>query len=374
VQFGGIVLACGAGLGNEINFEKTRWRRCGGHYQNLGGFMLDKTEFYINGSWVPSQDGHSFPVLNPATEDAFATITLGGAKDAEAAIAAAKAAFPAWSMTSPADRAGYLQKLLDVYIARNDEMGATISTEMGAPIDMAVSDQAGSGISHLKAFIRALGTMEFQRPLRQGVEGQDIAFEAAGVAALITPWNWPMNQVVLKVGAALAAGCTMVLKPSEIAPMSSILFAEMIDEAGFPAGVFNMVNGDGAGVGTILSSHPDIDVVSFTGSTRAGILISKAAADTVKTVSLELGGKSPNLVFDDCDVDKAVRMGAAFVSIIQANLVMRQLACWFSEASMIRLLKSPQPKPMPPRLICRQIREITSGLWYLKHNSTRCKA
>ena len=180
---------------------------------------------------------------------------------------------------------GYLQKLLDAYIARSDEMGATISTEMGAPIDMAVSDQAGSGISHLKAFIRALGTMEFQRPLRQGVEGQDIAFEAAGVAALITPWNWPMNQVVLKVGAALAAGCTMVLKPSEIAPMSSILFAEMIDEAGFPAGVFNMVNGDGAGVGTILSSHPDIDVVSFTGSTRAGILISKAAADTVKTVS-----------------------------------------------------------------------------------------
>ena len=173
----------------------------------------------------------------------------------------------------------------------------------------------------------------------QGVEGQDIAFEAAGVAALITPWNWPMNQVVLKVGAALAAGCTMVLKPSEIAPMSSILFAEMIDEAGFPAGVFNMVNGDGAGVGTILSSHPDIDVVSFTGSTRAGILISKAAADTVKTVSLELGGKSPNLVFDDCDVDKAVRMGAAFVSIIQANLVMRQHACWFSEASMIRQLK-----------------------------------
>ena len=274
--------------------------------------MLYKTEFYINGSWVPSQDGASFPVLNPATEDAFATITLGGAKDAEAAIAAAKAAFPAWSTTSPVDRAGYLQKLLDVYMTRRDEMGATISTEMGAPIDMAVTDQAGSGISHLKAFIRALGTMEFQRPLRQGVEGQDIAFEAAGVAALITPWNWPMNQVVLKVGAALAAGCTMVLKPSEIAPMSSILFAEMIDEAGFPAGVFSMVNGDGAGVGTILSSHPDIDVVSFTGSTRAGILISKAAADTVKTVSLELGGKSPNLVFDDCDVDKAVRMGAAF--------------------------------------------------------------
>jgi len=274
--------------------------------------MLDKTEFYINGAWVPSRDGRRFPVLNPATEEAFATITIGGAEDAEAAIAAAKAAFPAWSMTSPEDRAGYLQKLLNVYTARRVEMGVAISTEMGAPIDMAVSDQAGAGISHLKSFIRALGALEFQRPLRDGVVGQDITYEAAGVAALITPWNWPMNQVVLKVGAALAAGCTMVLKPSEIAPMSSILFAEMMHEAGLPAGVFNMVNGDGAGVGAILSSHPDIDVVSFTGSTRAGVLISKAAADTVKTVSLELGGKSPNLVFDDCDVEAAVRRGAAF--------------------------------------------------------------
>jgi aldehyde dehydrogenase (NAD+) len=144
------------------------------------------------------------------------------------------------------------------------------------------------------------------------MEGQDLVHEAAGVAALITPWNWPMNQVVLKVGAALAAGCTMVLKPSEIAPMSSVLFAEMVHEAGLPAGVFNMVNGDGVGVGTTLSSHPDIDVVSFTGSTRAGILISKAAADTVKTVSLELGGKSPNLVFDDTDIEAAVARGASF--------------------------------------------------------------
>ena len=274
--------------------------------------MLDKTEFYINGAWVPSIDGRSFPVFNPATEEAFATIMLGGEKDAQAAIEAAKNAFLDWSQTSPQDRAAYLQKLLDVYISRNDEMGAVISTEMGAPIDMAVRDQAGSGSSHLKAFIRALGSMEFQRALRPGIEGQDIVYEAAGVAGLITPWNWPMNQVVLKVGAALAAGCTMVLKPSEIAPMSSILFAECVDSAGFPAGVFNMVNGDGAGVGSLLSAHPDIDVVSFTGSTRAGVLISKAAADTVKTVSLELGGKSPNLVFDDCDVTAAVARGAVF--------------------------------------------------------------
>ena len=167
------------------------------------------------------------------------------------------------------------------------DMAQAISSEMGAPVDMSSCDQAGSGRGHLKAFIRALGALEFQRPLRPGVDGQDIAFESAGVAALITPWNWPMNQVVLKVGAALAAGCTMVPKPSEIADVA-ILFAECVDAAGFPAGVFNMVNGDGAGVGSLLSAHPDIDVVSFTGSTRAGVLISKAAADTVKTVSLVL--------------------------------------------------------------------------------------
>ena len=274
--------------------------------------MLDKTKFYIDGRWVAPIDGTDFAVINPATEDAFATISLGGQKDAEAAIAAAKAAFPAWSVTSPQTRIGFLKKLLAVYEERSQDMAQAISSEMGAPIDMSLSDQAGSGRGHLKAFIRALGSVEFQRPLRPGVEGQDVVFEAAGVAALITPWNWPMNQVMLKVGAAIAAGCTMVLKPSEIAPMSSIVFAECIDAAGLPAGVFNMVNGDGAGVGSLLSAHPDIDVVSFTGSTRAGILISKAAADTVKTVSLELGGKSPNLVFDDCDVAAAVARGAAF--------------------------------------------------------------
>jgi aldehyde dehydrogenase (NAD+) len=183
---------------------------------------------------------------------------------------------------------------------------------MGAPIDMSLADQAASGRGHLKAFIRALDSFEWQHPLRPGVEGQDLVYEPAGVAGLITPWNWPMNQVVLKVGAALAAGCTMVLKPSEIAPMSSILFSEIMHEAGVPAGVYNMVNGDGVGVGSLLSSHPGIDVVSFTGSTRAGILISKAAADTVKTVSLELGGKSPNLVFADTDIDAAVARGTSF--------------------------------------------------------------
>ena len=274
--------------------------------------MIEKRQFYINGAWVDPVAGTDFPVFNPATEEPFATISLGGAADAEAAIAAARAAFTSWSMTTPAERGAHLKAILEVYQSRASDMAEAISTEMGAPIDMALTDQAGSGPSHLKAFIRALDGFEWVRPLRPGVNGQDLVFEAAGVAALITPWNWPMNQVVLKVGAALAAGCTMVLKPSEIAPMSSIVFAEIMHEAGIPAGVFNMVNGDGAGVGSILSSHPEIDVVSFTGSTRAGILISKAAADTIKTVSLELGGKSPNLVFADTDVEAAVARGARF--------------------------------------------------------------
>ena len=273
--------------------------------------MIDTRNFYIDGAWVAPLEGTDLPVFNPATEEPYATISLGGAADAEAAIAAARRTFPSWSMMTPAERGEVLRAILAVYEARAADMADAISTEMGAPIDMALSDQAGAGRSHLKAFIRALDAFEWQRPMRPGTEGQDLVFEAAGVAGLITPWNWPMNQVVLKVGAALAAGCTMVLKPSEIAPMSSILFAEIMHEAGVPAGVFNMVNGDGPGVGTILSSHPDIDVVSFTGSTRAGILISKAAADTVKTVSLELGGKSPNLVFADCDLEERVKVSVA---------------------------------------------------------------
>ena len=274
--------------------------------------MMNMRNFYIDGAWVAPRDGTDFPVYNPATEEAYATISLGGAADAEAAISVPRTAFASWSMTTPAERGEVLRAILAVYEKRAGDMAEAISNEMGAPIDMSLADQAASGRGHLKAFIRALDAFEWQHPLRPGVEGQDLVYEPAGVAGLITPWNWPMNQVVLKVGAALAAGCTMVLKPSEIAPMSSILFSEIMHEAGVPAGVYNMVNGDGVGVGSILSSHPGIDVVSFTGSTRAGILISKAAADTVKTVSLELGGKSPNLVFADTDIDAAVARGTSF--------------------------------------------------------------
>ncbi|WP_438997462.1 aldehyde dehydrogenase family protein [Candidatus Puniceispirillum sp.] len=274
--------------------------------------MIDKTDLYIDGAWVKSIDGRVVPVINPATEEEYASITLAGKADTESAIAAAKRAFPAWSMTSPEERLDYLKKLLEVYQAREREMAHTISDEMGAPIDLAISEQASSGSSHLKAFIRTMAGFEWVRPLRPGTVGQDLTYEPAGVVSLITPWNWPMNQVVLKVGAAIAAGCTMVLKPSEIAPLSGMLFAEMVDEVGLPAGVFNMINGDGVGAGSIMSSHPDIDVVSFTGSTRAGILITKAAADSVKNVSLELGGKSPNLIFDDCDIEAAVTRGTKF--------------------------------------------------------------
>ena len=275
--------------------------------------MLDKTMFYIGGAWVKSADGRPVPVINPATEEAYATISLGGQQDTNMAVAAAQSAFGDWSSSTPEIRVAYLKALLDVYERRKADMAQAISDEMGAPIDLALRDQTGAGSSHLASFIDALGKMNFERPMQPKLAGQDLRLEAAGVAALITPWNWPMNQIVLKVGAALAAGCTMVLKPSEISPISAMVFAEMIDEAAIPAGVFNLLNGDGAGVGTMLSGHPDVDVISFTGSTRAGMAIGRIAAEGIKRVSLELGGKSPNLIFDDCDIDAAARRGALAV-------------------------------------------------------------
>ena len=270
---------------------------------------MNMRNFYIDGAWVAPRDRTDFPVYNPATEEAYATISLGGEADAEAAVAAARRAFATWSMTTPTERGEVLRSILDVYETRAGDMAEAISNEMGAPIDMALSDQAGSGRGHLKAFIRALDAFEWQHPLRPGVEGQDLVYEPAGVAGLITPWNWPMNQVTLKVIPALLTGCTMVLKPSEIAPLSSMVFAEIVHEAGAPKGVFNLVNGDGVGVGTQLSGHADVDMISFTGSTRAGIAISKNAADTLKRVHLELGGKGANIIFADAD-EKAVVRGA----------------------------------------------------------------
>jgi len=271
--------------------------------------MLRKTDFYIDGEWVAPAAANEIEVINPANEMPAATISLGGEEDLDKAVAAAKAAFSTWGRTELGHRVGLIKRLLDIYKARAAEMAEAITTEMGAPISFSLSDQVGAGIWHMEGFLDAIEKIEFDRPLRPDVPTERIIREPIGVCGLITPWNWPMNQVTLKVVPALLAGCTVVLKPSEIAPLSSMLFAEMIDEAGAPKGVFNLVNGDGAGVGSAMSAHPDIDMMSFTGSTRAGIAVTKAAADTVKRVALELGGKSPNIIFADADLERAVKKG-----------------------------------------------------------------
>ena len=259
--------------------------------------ILDRRQLYINGSWVDPAVANDFDVIDPSTEDVAAVISLGGEADTNAAVAAAKAAFPAWAATSVEERIALLEKLYDIYKARAAEMAEAITTEMGAPQDMSGAQQVGAGLGHIKSIIRALKEFEFERPLGDHAPDNVILYEPVGVCALITPWNWPMNQVTLKVIPAIGVGCTMVLKPSEIAPLSGSLFADMVHEAGFPAGVFNMVHGDGVGVGTQLSGHPGVDMVSFTGSTRAGVAITKNAADTVKRVALELGGKGANIIF-----------------------------------------------------------------------------
>jgi aldehyde dehydrogenase (NAD+) len=270
--------------------------------------MIEKRQFYINGKWVDSIDGRDHHVIDPSTEDPCAVISLGGQADTDAAVAAAKSAFPSWMATPAADRIALVEKLLGIYQSRGEDMAQAMSMEMGAPIDMSRSSQVGAGTWHIQNFIDAAKTFEFDQPLNDHSLQDRIIYEAVGVCALITPWNWPMNQVTLKVCAAAIAGCTMVLKPSEESPLNALLFAEMMHEAGFPPGVFNLVNGDGVGVGSQLSAHPDVDMVSFTGSSRAGKLISKAAADTLKRVHLELGGKGANLIFADAD-EKAVKRG-----------------------------------------------------------------
>ena len=270
--------------------------------------MIEKREFYINGQWVAPMAANDFEVIDPSNEEPCAVISLGGEADTNAAVAVAKAALPGWMATPVAERIAMVEKLIEVYKTKGEDLAQAMSTEMGAPIDMARSQQVGAGIWHLKNFIDAAKEFQFDRPLGDHAPNDRIVYEAVGVAALITPWNWPMNQITLKVGAAAIAGCTMVLKPSEQSPLNAMVFAEMMHEAGFPPGVFNLVNGDGVGVGSVLSGHPDVDMVSFTGSTRAGTAISKNAADTLKKVHLELGGKGANVIFDDAD-EKAVKRG-----------------------------------------------------------------
>ncbi len=270
--------------------------------------MLDKRQFYINGTWCDPIAGQDLDVIDPSTEEACAVISLGGEADTDMAVAAAKEALPGWMYSDPGERLDLVKRILEEYNARAEDMAQAISQEMGAPIDLARSSQVGAGTWHISNFIKAFEHIRFIEPLGNHAPDDRIIREAVGVCALITPWNWPMNQVTLKVIPALLAGCTMVLKPSEIAPLSSIVWTEVMDAAGTPKGVFNMVNGDGPGVGTQLSGHRDVDMVSFTGSTRAGIAISKNAAETLKRVHLELGGKGANLIFADAD-EKAVKRG-----------------------------------------------------------------
>ena len=262
-------------------------------------------KFFINGEWVEPSGRPTLDVINPATEEAFATISMGTADDVDAAAKAARAAFPAWSQSTIEERKAIIGNIIAGMKARGDEIATAISNEMGAPMGLAKTAQLGSGMGHFASILGILDSYEFEE-----VRGSTkIVKEAAGVCGFITPWNWPLNQIACKVAPAIAAGCTIVLKPSEIAPLSGYILAEIIAESGLPAGVFNLVNGDGPTVGAAISSHPEIDVVSFTGSTRAGQQVAKAAADTIKRVTQELGGKSANIILDDADLAKAVGGG-----------------------------------------------------------------
>jgi aldehyde dehydrogenase (NAD+) len=271
--------------------------------------MYDNRRFYIDGAWVDPIEATEFKVINPATEAVAGVISMGGPKDVDRAVAAARRAFDGYSRTTPAERLALLERVLAAYNAHYDEIARAISTEMGAPIKLAKGSQTRIGVGHISAMIEVLKTFHFEE--RHGTTR--LVQEPVGVCALITPWNWPMNQVAAKVVPALAAGCTMVLKPSEYSPFSAVLWAKVMHEAGVPAGVFNLINGDGAHVGAPLSAHRGIDMVSFTGSTRAGTEVAKNAAASVKRVHQELGGKSPNILLDDADFERAVKQSVLHV-------------------------------------------------------------
>ena len=268
--------------------------------------MREKLNFYIDGKWVAPAKPRTHDVISPANEEPIGRISLGSPDDVNKAVAAAKKAFETWSVTTIDERKAVLDKVIAVYQRRMGEMAETISMEMGAPLPLANAAQAPAGLGYLIDARKQLDTFDFEYDYGKG---RRILKEAIGVIGMITPWNWPMNQIGAKVGPALAAGCTMVLKPSELAPLNAILFAEILEEAGVPAGVFNLVNGDGPGVGNALSSHPDVDMLSFTGSTRAGTSVMQNAAVGIKKVALELGGKSPNIILDDADLKTAVARG-----------------------------------------------------------------
>jgi aldehyde dehydrogenase (NAD+) len=267
--------------------------------------MTDTRKFYIDGRWVDPVAPRTLEVINPATEEAFATISIGAAGDVDKAVAAARKAFESYSLTTREERLALLRRIVEVYTKHQDQVAEIITKEMGAPLWFSKAAQARTGLGHLAAVIEVLERYQFERMHKSTMMRR----EPIGVCGFITPWNWPINQIATKVVPALAAGCTMVLKPSEVAPLSAHLWAEILEEAGVPAGVFNLVDGDGAGVGQAISSHSGVDMVSFTGSTRAGVAVAIAAAPTVKRVTQELGGKSANIVLDDADLKRAVTAG-----------------------------------------------------------------
>ncbi len=267
--------------------------------------MVDYTKFYIDGQWVTPKGTQTLEVINPATEEPCASIVLGNREDVDLAVAAARRAFDSYSQTTREERIALLERVVAVYKKRMGELAEAVSLEMGAPTKLAQAAQVPSGLGHLVTALNVLKEFEFEERIGTTL----VVREPIGVCSLITPWNWPLNQMTCKVAPALAVGCTMVLKPSEIAPLSAALFADILHEAGVPQGVFNLVHGDGPVVGVALSSHPDVDMVSFTGSTRAGREVAKNAADTIKRVTQELGGKSANILLDDVDFAKAVTAG-----------------------------------------------------------------
>lgn len=267
--------------------------------------MKDCHQFYIDGNWVDPTEAHEATVINPATEEPIGKISLGGAADVNKAVAAAKKAFDEYADSTVPQRLALLQRIIEIYRSKMDEMAATISLEMGCPLSLSKAAQVPAGLAHLSEAVRVLAYFRFEE-----LRGSTLMRkEPIGICGLITPWNWPMNQILCKVAPALAAGCTVVLKPSEIAPLSAYLLTAIMDEAGVPHGVFNMLNGDGATVGSAIASHPDIAMVSFTGSTRAGVSVALAAAPTVKRVTQELGGKSANIILDDGDIASEVKAG-----------------------------------------------------------------
>ncbi len=271
--------------------------------------MSNNLKFYINGAWVDPLTPATIDVINPATEKVYTQISAGSAADVDLAVTAARTAFDSYAQTSREQRLDLLQRIRELYKTRWDDIALAISEEMGAPIDLAKSWQTQLGIAHVKSAIKALQDFKFETE----EDGLILRHEPIGVCGLITPWNWPMNQVAAKVAPALAAGCTMVLKPSEESPIDAMIFAEILHEAGVPAGVFNLINGYGPVVGEAMSSHPDIDMMSFTGSTRGGVAVARASADTVKRVSQELGGKSANILLDDVDIAAAVTEGVHYM-------------------------------------------------------------